>query len=444
MNDSHPTGFQQQALSLATQQEPPQWLSQLRFAGAEQWLQASWPGRRTELWKYTPLQSLQKGEFVHARGSLHALPDAMLLDIDAIRVVFVNGVFDAASSTLGQESVVQFSLAGPQQRAVIEQHLGSIANTSRHLFASLSNALVNDGVLVHVPRGASLHKPVYIVHVSVPEEDALIVNQRLLVVVEENAQLELIEHFASDAQEQNSFVNSLTEIHCAANAAVQHYRINLEQQQLIHIGGVHVDLWRDARYAGFTLAEGSQLKRLDYQITHQGAGAQANLNGVYLPRHSQLLDYHTNVEHKAPHCTTSEVFRGIVADDARAVFNGRIHIHPHAQKTLAELNNRTLLTSDRAEIDTKPELEIYADDVKCAHGATVSQIDPTAQFYLQSRGLSYEQARTMLSFGFINELLQDIAQPAVRDYLHSHLNRVFAESAAESASVVPSAAVTAS
>lgn len=438
MNDTHSTGFQQQALHVATHQELPQWLAALRFAGAEQWLQASWPGRRTELWKYTPLQSLQKGSFVRVSGSLHPLPGDVLLDIDATRVVFVNGVFDAVASTLTQEGVVQFSAASQDQRAVIEKHLGGIANTSRHLFASLSNALVNDGILVHVPRGTALHKPVYIVHVSVPEVEALIVNQRLLVVVEENGQLELIEHFASDAQVQNSFVNSLTEIHCGANAAVQHYRINLEQQQLIHIGGVHVDLWRDARYAGFTLAEGSQLKRLDYQITHQGAGAQAVLNGVYLPRHSQLLDYHTNVEHKAPHCTTSEVFRGIVADEARAVFNGRIHIHPHAQKTLAELNNRTLLTSDRAEIDTKPELEIYADDVKCAHGATVSQIDPSAQFYLQSRGLSYHQARTMLSFGFINELLQEIKQPAVREYLHSHLSRVFAESAAESPAIAAS------
>jgi Fe-S cluster assembly protein SufD len=361
----------------------------------------------------------------------------LLFRSDATRLVFVNGVFDAGASTPGQSSVVLFSAANAEQQSLIASYLGKIATTPRHLFATLSNALAGEGVLVHVPRGALLDKPVYIVHVSVPDAEAALVSPRLLVVVEDNAQLELIEHFASDTQTQNGFVNSLTEIHCGANAQVQHYRVNLEQEHMLHIGGVHVDLWRDARYQGFTLTEGSTLKRLDYQITHQGAGASAVLDGVYLPRHNQLLDYHTNVEHKAPHCTTAEVFRGIVADDARAVFNGRIHIHPHAQKTLAELNNRTLLTSDRAEIDTKPELEIYADDVKCAHGATVSQIDADALFYLRSRGLTLEQARSMLSFGFINELLQGIAQPAVRDYLHEHLQRVFAE--ASPLAAVPSA-----
>ena len=431
MNDAPTTQFQQQALHLAAAQQAPQWLAALRFAGAEQWLQSSWPGRRTELWKYTSLQALQKTPFQNASGALHALPADVLLDVDATRLVFVNGVLDSGTSTIGQNGVVLFSAASAEQQALIAKHLGTVATTQRHLFASLSNALAGEGVLIHVPRGAVWEKPVYIVHVSVPEAGPALVSPRLLVVVEDSAQVELIEHFATDAQTQNGFVNSLTEIHCGANSRVQHYRINLEEEHQLHIGGVHVDLWRDARYQGFTLAEGSTLKRLDYQITHQGAGASAVLDGVYLPRHQQLLDYHTNVEHKAPHCTTAEVFRGIVADDARAVFNGRIHIHPHAQKTLAELNNRTLLTSDRAEIDTKPELEIYADDVKCAHGATVSQIDADALFYLRSRGLTLEQARSMLSFGFINELLQGIAQPAVRDYLHRHLQKVFSEAAPE-------------
>ena len=431
MNDAPTTQFQQQALHLAAAQQAPQWLAALRFAGAEQWLQSSWPGRRTELWKYTSLQALQKTPFQNASGALHALPADVLLDVDATRLVFVNGVLDAGASTIGQNGVVLFSAASAEQQALIAKHMGTVATTQRHLFASLSNALAGEGVLIHVPRGAVWEKPVYIVHVSVPETGPALVSPRLLVVVEDSAQVELIEHFATDAQSQNGFVNSLTEIHCGANSRVQHYRINLEEEHQLHIGGVHVDLWRDARYQGFTLAEGSTLKRLDYQIAHQGAGASAVLDGVYLPRHQQLLDYHTNVEHKAPHCTTAEVFRGIVADDARAVFNGRIHIHPHAQKTLAELNNRTLLTSDRAEIDTKPELEIYADDVKCAHGATVSQIDADALFYLRSRGLTLEQARSMLSFGFINELLQGIAQPAVRDYLHRHLQKVFSEAAPE-------------
>jgi Fe-S cluster assembly protein SufD len=428
MNELPEATFQQQVLQLAQGQDVPDWLNSLRLAGAREWREAAWPGRRTELWKYTPLAALRKHRFQQACGTLPVWPRDLPLQVDAIRLVFVNGVFDAAASSPAHSAVVRFSAADAEQQALIARHLGHVATTTRHLFASLSNALVADGVLVHVAKDQALDKPVHIVHVAVPQAEPVVVNPRVLVVLESHSQMELIEQFVSDSQVQNSFVNSLTEIHCGAGAQLRHYRVNLEQEQLLHVGGVHVDLWRDAHYRGFTLAEGSVLKRIDYQINHQAAGASAVLDGIYLPRNQQLLDYHTNVEHKAPHCTTSETFRGIVADEARAVFNGRIHIHPQAQKTLAELNNRTLLTSDRAEIDTKPELEIYADDVKCAHGATVSQLDTTAQFYLRSRGLSETQARSMLSFGFINELLQGIEQPAVREHLHAHLQRLFAES----------------
>ncbi len=427
INELPPASVQAQLLQVAEAQSVPAWMSSLRLAGAREWRAAAWPDRRTELWKYTPLAALRNRQFQHASLSQPAWSATQALNVDAIRLVFVNGVFDASASSPGHAAVVRFSDADAQQQALIARHLGHVATTTRHLFASLSNALVADGVLVHVAPDTALDKPVHIVHVAVPQAEPVVVSPRLLVVLEAQAELELIEQFVSDTQEQNGFVNSLTEIHCGAGAQLRHYRINLEQEHMLHVGGVHVDLWRDAHYRGFTLAEGSALKRIDYQINHQAAGASAALDGIYLPRNRQLLDYHTNVEHKAPHCTTSETFRGIVADDARAVFNGRIHIHPQAQKTLAELNNRTLLTSDRAQIDTKPELEIYADDVKCAHGATVSQLDPTAQFYLRSRGLSAIQARSMLSFGFINELLQAIEQPAVREHLHAHLQGLFAE-----------------
>ncbi|MEX1056560.1 MAG: Fe-S cluster assembly protein SufD, partial [Natronospirillum sp.] len=201
----------------------------------------------------------------------------------------------------------------------------------------------------------------------------------------------------------------------------KHSRLNLEQEDLLHVGGVHVNLSRNARLNGFTLAIGSRLKRIDYQVSHCGEGAELILNGVYLPRGRQLVDYHTNVEHRVPHCTTSETFRGIIGDSARAVFNGRIHIHPQAQKSLAELSNKNLLTSNKAEVDTKPELEIYADDVKCAHGATVSQLDATALYYLQSRGIARAEAEVMLSFGFINELLSETPEPSVQRYLYARL-----------------------
>ena len=423
------TDFQQTALQLAGQQQSPEWLAGLREQGASTWAQASWPTRKTENWKYlslAPLQQYQQLDWgVAADGQ--ALDDVEQLQLDATRLVFINGRFSSEHSSSLPAGIVRFGEADGEQRALISQHLGRVVDSERHLFAALSNAWAADGVLVHVPRGQRLEKPLYVLNISTPQRTPVAASQRLLLVLEDNAEAELIEHYASDAHAQNGFVNSLTEVVVGNNAQVQHYRINLEQEDLLHVGGVHVNLQRDARFHGFTLAQGSRLKRIDYQVNMLGEGAHLDLNGIYLPRNRQVIDYHTNVEHCVPHCTSNEVFRGIIGDAAKAVFNGRIHIHPQAQKTLAELSNKNLLTSRTAEINTKPELEIYADDVRCAHGATISQLDETSLYYLQSRGVSHADAITMLSFGFINELLNQVPEQAVQDYLRPRLASLFGQ-----------------
>jgi len=419
------TDFQQQAVRLAAAQNSPAWLAPLRQSAAEQWLSAAWPTRKTEAWQYTPLLPLQKVEFAGWSASARQVGDVDFIALDAVRLVFVDGVFNAALSGELPDNVVRFGNANEEQQTLITRFLGRIVDSERHVFSALSNAWVNDGVLIHLRANTHAPRPVYVVHISTPGVQPEVSNQRVLLVAERGATGTLIEHFVTDASSQNAFVNSLTEIDVGDNASVEHYRINLEQEDIIHIGGVHVDLGRAARLRAFTIAQGSRLKRLDYQINHRGEGAELDLQGIYLPRNQQLVDYHTNVQHMVPHCTSSEVFRGIIADSARAVFNGRIYIHPQAQKTLAELSNKNLLTSSKAEIDTKPELEIYADDVKCAHGATVSQLNATALYYLQSRGISRQEAEVMLSFGFINELLEQIREPAVRDYLMPRIARLF-------------------
>lgn len=421
------TDFQHQAIRLTSLQRPETWLESLRTKAADDWLAQAWPSRKTEHWKYTPLQSLQK-TILHAWGReevplLDTLLDSHLIPLDAYRIVFVDGVFDSFNSSRLPVEVVQFSKADEAQRNLILQYLGKIVEGERHLFATLSNAWLDDGLLIHVPRGKQLDKPVYIVNVSTSA--AVSTNQRVLVVLEENATAEIVEHYFSAELVQQGFVNALTEIHIGDNASLQHYRLNLEQEQAQHIGAVHVDLQRNARMRGFAIALGANLMRIDYQLNHRGPGAELDLQGVYLPRNNQLVDYHTNICHWVPHCTSNEVFRGIVGDSAQAIFNGRIYIHPDAQKTLAELSNKNLLTSNKAEVNTKPELEIYADDVKCAHGATVSQLNRNARYYLQSRGLSRSEAEVMLSFGFINELLEQIAQPVVHDYLQPRLAALF-------------------
>ncbi|WP_150304982.1 Fe-S cluster assembly protein SufD [Pseudomonas saliphila] len=421
--------FQNVALQLAESQRSPDWLQSLRERGALSWSSAKWPTRKTELWKNTPLQPL-----AHDLPSRWAAPTAVewqrdieQIDIDATQLVFVNGQFMVELSSELPVEIVRFADADAAQREVIEQKLGTVVDAERHLFAALSNAWAADGILIQVPRNQALNKPVYLLNVSTPEAEPAVSNQRVLMVLGEGSQAELIEHYVSADSKQNGFVNSLTEVIVGENAQVQHYRINLEQEDLLHMGGVHVNLHRNARFHGFTLAQGSRLKRIDYQVNHRGEGAHLELHGVYLPRNRQLIDYHTNVEHCVPHCTTNEVFRGIIGDSAKAVFNGRIHIHPQAQKTLAELSNKNLLTSPTAEIYTKPELEIYADDVRCAHGATISQLNETSLFYLQSRGIERAEAISMLSFGFINELLTQVPEQAIQDYLRPRLTTLFGQ-----------------
>lgn len=425
--------FQQAALDLAEQRTGPEWLQPLRQSGADAWLRSEWPHRRTEAWKYTPLKPLQNRGYAQWAGVdtadvQQALSDVALIEGDCVRLVFVNGSFaPELSSKKLPSGVTRFSDADASQKTLIQQNLGKIVDTDRHLFAALSNAWASDGVLLHVPANQYWQTPVYVVHLSTPTAEAAVSAQRLLVVLESGAQTSVIEHFVSTSQTQNGFVNALTEVSVGSNATLHHSRLNMEQQDLLHVGGVHVDLAQDARMNGFTLAQGGRLKRIDYQVNHRGENADLVLNGVYLPRQSQIVDYHTNIEHCVPRCTTSETFRGIVADESRAVFNGRIHIHPQAQKTLAELSNKNLLTSNRAEVDTKPELEIYADDVQCAHGATVSQLDATSMYYLQSRGISRAEAEVILSFGFINELLSQAPEQAVQAYLRPRLATLFGQ-----------------
>ena len=436
-----------QSAAMARDNSSPAWMTTLREQGAADFARTSWPGRKTEQWKYTSLQSFQDflaadwGSATVAATTVDAdaatsgsAVSSSLLTLSATRLIFVDGVFDAEASDAMPSGTTLFSLADAAAEKIIADNLGRVAGSvdaqRRNLFAMLNNAWTRDGLLVHVPRSVTLEKPIYIAHVSsapsTQRTEATVANQRVLVVMEEGSNAQIIEHYIGSEPGQPAFVNALTEIQLGNNAQLHHTRLNMEDEALSHVGGVHLNLQRDSRFSGFTIAEGSRLKRIDYQMNHCGQGAELKLDGVYLARHKQLVDYHTTIEHRVPHCTSQEVFRGIIGDKAKAVFNGRIHIHKDAQKTLAELNNRNLLTSNSAEIDTKPELEIYADDVRCAHGATISQLDETALYYLQSRGISPAQARVMLSFGFINELLQGLPHEDIKTALGTHLSALFA------------------
>ncbi|GAA6135707.1 Fe-S cluster assembly protein SufD [Oceaniserpentilla sp. 4NH20-0058] len=423
--------FNQQALSLTQARQAGGVYQAINQLGASAFETMPFPTRKTESWKYTSLHALTQQNYNQS-------PKAVLLDgidaqyevsgLEVVNLVFVNGQFQAALSsneTLAGLQLVRFSEATSEQLALIEKHLGKLAETERNLFTALNNAQVNDGVFVFVDKNTQLAKPIQITNISIKDEQPATAFNRCLIVLDTHAQATVIEQFVSSDTEQNVVMNQVTEAVIGDGAHLQHYRLNKEHESSIHFGGMYVDLSRDSQFTSYQILLGSKIKRFDVLVNHNVSGSHCEMKGVYLPKNEQQVDIHSYIEHKAPNCTTNEVYRGIMADKSKAVFNGRIHIHPDAQKTLAELSNKNLLLSDKAQINTKPELEIYADDVRCAHGATVAQLNETAKFYLQSRGISAQEADIMLSFGFINELLESIPLEALRVSLRPLLAEQF-------------------
>ncbi|MGN0921412.1 MAG: Fe-S cluster assembly protein SufD [Cellvibrio sp.] len=414
--------FQQHTLAIAQRRKPLAWFAAEANGAMSDWQNAAWPNRKTEHFKYLPINSLQK-DFPVADAAQTAI-DAGSLDLiplDAIKLVFIDGVFSQKDSSELVNGLSLFSQVDSTKQTWIKENLNRLIDKQKHIFTTLNTALLNEGVVLEVADNQQLDKPLYIVHVATRNN---ISAPRLLVSLGKNTRAEVIEHYVS-SDLNHAVVNTVSELFVGENSTLNHYRLNFEEEASRHLGAVHVELARASQLRGFTLTLGSRFNRIDYQVNHRGPGAHLDLQGLYVPKNNQVADVHTNVCHWVPHCTSNEVFRGIVGDSALAVFNGRIYIHPDAQKTLAELSNKNMLTSHKAEINTKPELEIYADDVKCAHGATVSQLNDDARFYLQSRGLSKTEAEVMLSFGFVNELLEQIQNPVIHDYLLPRLAERF-------------------
>ncbi len=402
----------------------PAWLNSIHQSGLENCQSKSIPNRKDENWKYTNLYKIAEDSYQEVvrdvvineqyRGHYR------IEGLKSVALVFVNGIYSEELSdpvTLSGLNLVRFQDADDSDIKSIKQSLGTVARREKSVFTAINDQGVADGVFLQIEEDTKLETPVQIVSLTTPHSRSHTVFHRLLVVMEANSEATLLESFVSDQENQNSLTNSITEIILRQKASLQHFRIHTEHGTSLHIGGDYFELHEQSKLESFHLATGSDLKRIDVTVNHVGEGADCQLYGAYLLGARQHVDYHTTIEHKVPRCTTSENFRGIVGDAAKAVFNGRIHIHADAQKTKALLSNRNLLTSIKAEVDTKPELEIYADDVECAHGATVSQLDEASLHYMKTRGINHDEAIVMLSFGFINELLTSIGNLSIANHL---------------------------
>jgi Fe-S cluster assembly protein SufD len=395
------------------------WLSPKRSESLELLKAASWPTRKTEAWKYVPINVWDRAD-LQAANSEAPVFDA-IAGLDSIDLVFVDG--QLRSSAVGDLpaglSVTSIAAASEADQAWAKETFTSV-KPARHLFGLVNDVLATAGVLVRVEAGAQIERPVRIVNFVTEGAEA---HTRVLVSVEDNASAVVIEQSSGT---QLSRSTAFAEYRVGESARLEHYRFALQTGGAMNAGGSHFELASKAELNSTLVGFGSQMSRVDVDVTHAGEHAFAKLNAIYLLDGKELFDLHSTIEHAAANGTTEENVRGIVADNSRAVFNGRIHIHRDAQKTLAELNNRNLLMSDRAEINTKPELEIYADDVRCAHGATIAEIDKKALYYMQSRGVSRAQAQIMLNFGFINELVDQMPNEILADWLRPQLRQRFA------------------
>ncbi|GAB1269218.1 Fe-S cluster assembly protein SufD [Aurantivibrio infirmus] len=387
--------------------------------------QAKKPGRKNEAWKYTSINGLDAiGSASEAANNSLKIDSeylATIPNLESIDLVFVDGKFDISLSTSDLPAgliVNSLNNIDSESKQWVTENFSNI-KPEKHFFGLLNDVLAKEGALIRVRDGVVIEKVIRIIHILSKGVKA---HTRILVQVGEAAGLKVIEQFLGS---ELSFNTGFAEYELCKNGQLEHYRLALQTGDALSIGGSHFKLHERSQLNSTLVGFGSNLSRVDVDVRHCGEFANAEINAIYLLDGKELFDLHSTIEHEVANCTTEENVRGIVADRARAVFNGRIHIHRYAQKTLAELNNRNLLLSSKAEVDTKPELEIYADDVKCAHGATIAEIDQKALYYLLSRGIDKNKALEMLNFGFINELLDNIPSQHVADWLRPQLRKRF-------------------
>lgn len=409
------------ASTLSRAQSVNDWLSPQRQSSLALLRETPWPSRKVEDWRYTSVAALDNTPFVNCDAGATSV-DAKIEGLDSIDLVFVDGQLqtDIQALQLPQGlSIASFDNASADSQEPAAAIFASV-KPERHVFGLVNDVLALQGLIIETVEGVVIQQPVRIIHRFSSGHEA---HTRILVKVASGAKLTVVEEFVGDAL---SFNTGFAEYEVADSAHIEHYRFALQSGASLSAGGSHFKLATKAQLNSTLVAFGSDLSRLDVDVTHAGEHTQAKLNAIYLLDGNEHFDLHSTIEHTVPHGTTEENVRGIVADKSRAIFNGRIHIHRDAQKTLAELNNRNLLLSRLAEINTKPELEIYADDVRCAHGATIAEIDKSSLYYLQSRGIDKKQAQVMLNFGFINELVDQMPNQVLANWLRPQLRERFA------------------
>lgn len=402
----------------------PSWLFPMRKAGISRFAELGFPTLDDEDWRFTNVAPIARLPFRPALSPGHleaaALERFSFGNIPSSRLVFVDGHFSRElSSVLPQpEGVKISSLAAALQNdsAIIEKHLARYTQGQDNSFSALNTAFFQDGAFIHVPAGKAVSGPVHLLFVSTAPEAGATILPRNLIIAEKSSQLTVIESFV--ATTNGVYVtNAVDELVIGENASVEHCKFQDESLQAFHVAAIHAHLGRNCNFIAHSIATGARLSRNNIRTSLAAEGVECVLNGLYLTRDDQLADHHMVVEHAKPHCNSHEYYNGILDGRSKGVFHGRILVQPDAQKTDAKQTNKNLLLSDEATIDTKPQLEIYADDVKCTHGATVGQLNEESIFYLRARGIGEETAKRMLIHAFAGEIIDRIRFAPAREEL---------------------------
>lgn len=390
------------------------------------------PTIKDEEWKYTSIAPLLKHNFVPSYEKKNVTMDfikSLLFDeMEHSLIVFINGRYSDEHSDLLNlpNGVVVGSIADEikKKNHILLKHFGKYADHQNHIFTALSTAYTEDGAFIYVPAGKIVEEPIHIIFITDSDSEKILTQPRNLFVAEKNSQVTIIEHYVGN-EDEIYFTNAVTEIVAEENAVVDHIKLQEESKKAFHIARMEVDQEKSSNFSSHLISTGADLTRNEFNAKFNDAGGECTLNGLYMIDGTQLFDAHTLMDHAKPHCNSHEHYKGILDDKSRGVFNGKIIVRPDAQKTNAFQENNSILLSDEALVNTKPQLEIFADDVKCSHGATIGQMDEDAKFYLKSRGIGEEASKGILLHAFASDVITTIKIESIRNYIEKIITQKF-------------------
>ncbi len=404
----------------------------IRKEAIENFSKLEFPTTHDEEWKYTNISPLLKYNFKPADRKTgiakEQLEDFCFGGMKSSLLVFVNGHYHEELSDTNPlpKGVIAGNISAQSGKGhdILMRHFGKYANYKEHIFTALSTAFTKDGAFIYVPDGKVIEDPIHVLFLTSPGGETILSQPRNLFVAGKNSQVTVIEHYAS-LEDGIYFNNAVTEIVADESSVFDHIKLQEESLTAFHISRIEVDQERSSNFTSHSISLGAEIARNDVNSRFNDNGGECTLNGLYLLTGSQLYDTHTMIDHAKPHCTSHEHYKGILDDKSRGVFNGKVMVRPDAQKTNAFQENKNIILSTEALVNTKPQLEIFADDVKCSHGATVGQLDEDSMFYLKSRGIGEDKARVILIHAFASDIVKSIKVDAVRNHLEEILERRF-------------------